>query len=151
MKVIFLNRLSSDMKNSGHSINFRTVILKKVVARYIYTLSNHQEGVCNMYRSSQERINQKKTTSILNQKDTWFRAGGATSTLCVPPTPRSELAKLVEANLGRSRQPEGTKVKVIEGNGLSTSRGLVRANQFPREICSRPECGVSAAMLKEMD
>ena len=88
-KVIFLNRLSSDMKNSGHSINFRAVILKRVIARYISTLSNHQEGVCNMYRSSQERIDQKKTTSILNQKYTWFRAGGATSTLCVPPTPRS--------------------------------------------------------------
>ena len=52
------------------------------MARYTSTLSNHQEGICPMYRPRQEREDQKRT-SIINQKDTWFRSGGATSTSCV--------------------------------------------------------------------
>ena len=79
---------------------------------------------------------------MMNKKDTWFRQSGATSTLCVPPTPGGTLAKMVEKNLQMGRQPEGTRTKVVEGNGICTSRGLVKSNQFPRSSCKRVDCAM---------
>ena len=40
-KVLYLNRLSSEMKNCGHSYAFRRTILKRVVVKYQNSLSNH--------------------------------------------------------------------------------------------------------------
>ena len=139
-KVLQLNRMSSDMKHSGHTQNFRNLILRRIVANYTKSLSNHLEGVHQMYRNKQERDDQKKTTAAMSSKDNWFRSGGATSTLCVPPTPGKELARRVETNLGQSRQPEGTRIKVVEGNGVSICRGMVKTNQFPRGVCYRRDC-----------
>ena len=73
---------------------------------------------------------------MMNKKDTWFRQSGATSTLCVPPTPGGTLAKMVEKNLQMGRQPEGTRTKVVEGNGICTSRGLVKSKQFPEVVAN---------------
>ena len=134
-KVVHLNRLSSEMKNSGHSESFRRTILQRVVSKYENSLSNHQEDKVNMYRTKIEREDQKKANQVLTTNDTWFRKGGYTSTLTVPPTPGGRLASSIEGNLGKGRQPPGTKTKVIEGNGLSSCLGLTKNNQFPREEC----------------
>ena len=47
-KVVFLNRLSLDMRNSGHCFQFRKTILQRVVAKYISSLSNHEEVTLQM-------------------------------------------------------------------------------------------------------
>ena len=141
-KVVHLNRLSSEMKNSGHSESFRRTILQRVVSKYENSLSNHQEDKVNMYRTKIEREDQKKANQVLTTNDTWFRKGGYTSTLTVPPTPGGRLASSIEGNLGKGRQPPGTKTKVIEGNGLSSCLGLTKNNQFPREECNREDCGM---------
>ena len=130
------------MKNSGHSYSFRKTILHRIVARYLSSLSNHLEGRVLMYRNRGEREEMKNQNKLRDRNDTWFRSGGYTSTLCVPPTPGGNLARRVESNLKRGRQPNGTKTKVVEGNGLSSSMGLVRSNQFPQEQCERKDCGL---------
>ena len=79
---------------------------------------------------------------MFNKKDNWFRRGGATSTLCVPPTPGRELARMIEEKLKEGRQPDATRTKVIESNGVSASMGVVRTNQFPREVCHREDCAI---------
>ena len=58
----------------------------------------------------------------------------------VPTTPGGSLANEVRKNLERSRQPEGTKTKVIEDGGVSSRVGLVKSNQFPGEECHRENC-----------
>ena len=141
-KVIHLNRLSSDMKNSGHTANFRKLVLRRILAKYAKSLSNHLEEVWPMYRSRQERDQQQRTAGMFNRKDTWFRRGGATSTLSVPPTPGRGLAQMVEEKLKEGRQPDGTRTKVVESNGVSASMGMVKANQFPRGVCHRQDCVV---------
>ena len=139
-KVGFLNKFSCDMKNSGHSASYRRNILKRVILRYEMSLSNHLEGTKHMYRTRQEREMQKKVGPNLNTRDMWFRKDGSTSILTVPPTPNGELVQLVRKNLQKSRQPAGTKIKVVEGNGSKTGHLLVRTNQFPRETCHREKC-----------
>ena len=65
----------------------------------------------------------------MNQKDTWFRKDGATSTFTVPVTPNGVLADRVRKNLLQGRQPAGTKTRVVEDGGT----GLVKSNQFCRK------------------
>ena len=43
-------------------------------------------------------------------------------------------------NLAKSRQPDVTATKVVEGNGTSNHFGLVKTNPFPIEVCDRAEC-----------
>ena len=140
VKVGFLNKFSSDLRFSGHTANFRRTILNRVLNKYRTDLANHVEGRKTMYRSREERENMKDNTRGSSQKDTWFRAGGATSTLTVPVTPGGILADRVRMNLTRGRQPEGTKTKVLEDGGTCTRNVLTKSNQFPREECSRTDC-----------
>ena len=78
----------------------------------------------------------------LNRNDTWFRKGGFTSTLCVPPTPGGALAKLIGDNLKNGRQANGTKTKIVEGNGLSSGQEMTKSDQFPQEECHRADCAI---------
>ena len=77
---------------------------------------------------------------LKNQRDTWFRSGGYTSTLTVPATENSSLAEKVRRNLESGRQPKGTKTKVIEDGGKSAKCGIVKSNPFPRQTCERELC-----------
>ena len=47
---------------------------------------------------------------------------------------------MVKTNLKKCCQPDGTKTKVVEGNGTKTGHFLVKTNQFPREVCHRDDC-----------
>ena len=80
-------------------------------------------------------MNEEK--KLRNQRDTWFRSGGHTSTLTVPATDNSSLAEIVRKNLEMGRQPKGTKTKVIEDGGKSAKCGIVKYNPFPRQTCER--------------
>ena len=88
-------------------------------------LSNYLEGKKRIYRSSAERKEYKDSLKGGNLRDTWFWKGGNTSTLTVPATPGGILA-----DLKKGRQPEGTKVKIPEDGGVSSSMGLMKSNQF---------------------
>ena len=138
-KVLFLNRFSSDLKRSGHSVSFRRIVLKRVIMKYRADLSNHLEGRKRMYRTREERQEQNQQGRACT-RDTWFRTKGATSTLTVPATPKGTLANLVRENLERSRRPAGTLTKVIESGGTSAQFNLVKSNQFPRDKCHKPDC-----------
>ena len=139
-KVLFLNKFSSDLRYSGHSESFRMTILKRIVGRYRKELSNHLEGKVHLYRSREERETMNHCNRATKQKDTWFRAGGATSTLTVPATPNGLLAEKVRKNLLHGRQPTGTRTKVVENGGLGSRSLLIKSNQFARCKCERNEC-----------
>ena len=94
-KVYFLNKFSSDLRYSGHTVSFRSTVLTRVVARYETELSNHLEERLRMYRSREERNAMKEQNKVSNLRDTWFRSGGYTSTLTVPATPDGVLAERV--------------------------------------------------------
>ena len=139
-KVSFLNKFSSDLRYSGHTTSFRKTVLKRVVERYRTELSNHLEGRKRLYRSREERERIKDANRVCSQKDTWFRAGGATSVLTVPVTPNGQLAETVRKSLLKGRQPVGTKTKVVEDGGACARNFLTRSNQFPRTKCERTDC-----------
>jgi hypothetical protein len=102
-----------------------------------------------MYRSRVERNAMKEQNKVSNLRDTWFRSGGYTSTLTVPATPDGVLAERVRESLEKSRQPTGTKTKVLEDGGQSTKCGLIKSNQFPREKCERENCQLCVQQNQE--
>ena len=122
------------MKYSGHTTSFRGTVLKRILEKYLAELSNHLEGKIKLYRTREERLEMSEANKVKKLRDTWFREGGATSTLTVPATPE------VKNNLNRGRQPDGTQTRVIEDGGVCARVGLVQTNQFPRDECQRKDC-----------
>ena len=74
--------------------------------KYKTDLANHKDGSKQLYRTRVERKIQKQSNGKENQKDTWFRSGGATSTLTVPTTPGGALADEVRKALSRVTSPQ---------------------------------------------
>ena len=72
----------------------------------------------------------------------WFRQSGATTTLSVPTTNNSGLARQLRSKL-KGTGPVGTSVKVLEMPGPTVIQSLVRNNPFPRETCGRAACPIS--------
>ena len=71
---------------------------------------------------------------------TWFRKGGFTCTLSVPPTPGDRLTAMMQNSLTRCSAPGRTKTKVVTRGGRSVRSVLVRSNPFPRQQCDRVTC-----------
>ena len=111
-----------------------------MILKYQNDLSNHNEGKRCLYRSRKDRKDMNEEKKATSDKDTWFRKGGATSTLTVPATPGGILAEKVRKNLESARQPTGTRTKVIEDGGVGSKVGLVSSNQFPHNRCHRNDC-----------
>ena len=72
-------------------------------------------------------------------KSFYILTPGATTTITVPSTNGSSLAKLIRAKL-KDTGPKGTSVKVLEMPGPTVIQSLVRNNPFPRKSCSRTNC-----------
>ena len=61
-----------------------------------------------LYRSKEERKN-----VIKKDKSNWFRAEGATTTITVPTTNNSFLAKQLKEVLARNQGPRGTWTNIL--------------------------------------
>ena len=70
----------------------------------------------------------------------WFRKMGATSTLMVPTSKNSLLAKKLRLVLATNPGPRGTSTKVVEVPGPSLFSGLAVNNPFKPERCRRSNC-----------
>ena len=73
-------------------------------------------------------------------KGTWFRKMGATSTLMVPTTKDSALAKKLRVILASTSGPRGTSTKVVEVPGPTLYSGIAVNNPFLPEDCRRLDC-----------
>ena len=75
-----------------------------------------------------------------NDKATWFREKGATTTLMVPATTNSALAKRLRKEVANHAGPKGTSVKILERPGRPIFSTL-RAK--PTEIeCNNKNCPI---------
>ena len=143
-KAKYISQLMVDMKRSGHRDKFRNTVAQKVVGRYRGQLKNHLDGTAQMYRSKEERQIQMENSGGKKRKDNWFRDGGYTSTIRMPPTPGSSLATEMRNVVESSMSPKGTKPKVTEIGGR-TIWSQLGSNHFQLENCGRGQCGLCAA------
>ena len=109
----------------------REIVSRRILAKYKnYIYSNINEGR-KIYRTKHDRQSDIKAT-----KATWFRRLGATTTLRVPATKNSELAKEIRLVLGQYPGPKGTMVKVQEQPGRPLLSGLT-PNPFNTGKCPK--------------
>jgi hypothetical protein len=138
-KANHVNGLMISMHEAGHSRQFRIVVATRILANYKTIVDNNSNGTKPIYRSKQERRDQKLKEGISN-KATWFRKGGFTATLTVPTTKDSTLVNSTRRALDVAPGPSHTKVKVLERPGVPIMRGISVSNPFPRLNCGRDRC-----------
>ena len=73
-------------------------------------------------------------------KTTWFRNLGATTTIKVPVTRNSDLAKRLRQTLTMYPGPKGTSVKVQEQPGVPILGSLAKGDPFTTDDCHRGDC-----------
>ena len=133
-KVPYINKLMVSMKWSGYSERTRELVGTRILARYNQSLSNFKTEGRSLYRTKEVR------NAILKEdKSTWFRKHGATTTLMVPTTKDSELAKRIREVVKRIPRPKGTSIKVIEKPGEPILQGLAPNNPFKMVSCNREQ------------
>ena len=93
-----------------------------------------------MYRSRQEREEQRKEKGGKTTSSDWMRKCGATTVLNISATKDNQLAKAVEKALSSCPAPSTTVTKVQERPGRSVREALVKGNPFHRPSCGRKFC-----------
>ena len=113
--------------------------MSRVVGKYKKNLDNHMHGIKPMFRTKAEREEQIKATGGKKTKANWFRNAkdNTTSTMTVPTTPGGLLLKQIQTSLASCPAPGKCKTKVLEGEGVTVQRQIVKSNPFPRRSCGR--------------
>ena len=116
------------------------VVPRRILARYTTNLQNYNLYGRTLYRTKEERSQMLKTC-----KATWFRKEGATSTIMVPFTKDSKLAKMVKDVIQNTGGPRGCSVKVMERPGNKINLGLSNNDPFKRTHFDRKNCPLAAS------
>ena len=123
------------MREGGYSEKTREIVAKRTLGKIRMNQWNHEHLQRPLYRTKEQR------KDILKEdKGTWFRKMGATSTLMVPTSKDSLLAKKLRLVLATNPGPRGTSTKVVEVPGPSLFSGLAVNNPFKPERCRRKNC-----------
>ena len=134
-KVTEVNRLMWQMRECGYSENTREIVARRVVGKVNMNEWNLIHLGKPLYRSKEMRRDQVKP-----DKGTWFRAMGATTTLMVPCSKDSALARKLRTILTTNKGPRGTFTKVVEKPGATIFSGISVNNPFLNPECRRNDC-----------
>ena len=128
-KLVHLNKLMVSMKWSGHHQRTRELVLRRILAKMDSDVEIFNNLQRPLYRSKEERRLQD------SNKVTWFKESEATSTITVPVTTGSTLAKRFRETLRPGTGPRGTSVKILEKPGSKITTSVSRNNLFPKGDC----------------
>ena len=127
------------MKNSGHSQNYRTQILKSSFNAFEKMLEEDRKGNKPLYRprswNAENRLQYKE-----NKKNNWYKIAkdsekSYTSIMMVPPTPGSELLKDMKEREYELNKYSTDRIKFVEIEQMLTNK-----NPFENKRCSDKWC-----------
>ena len=122
---------------AGYNSKARETVATRILAKYNSNITNYEEYGRPIYRSKAERKLQVKP-----DKSDWFRGDGTTTTLVVPTTHNSELARIIRNTLKTNKGPRGTQVRVVEQPGIKLMSKLIKSDPFPMDWCGRIDCPI---------
>jgi len=128
------NEFMKRMQFSEHSQEFRTSVAKSAINAYNKIIDKDNEGTEPMYRPKTWR-KAERFTEKRNKSENWFKRGQEESVLFVPATPKSELKKLYEEVIKKSK----LEIKVAERGGTSLVHKLKRNDALESNTC---ECAI---------
>ena len=119
----------------GYSTKDREIVANRIIEKQKNDrISNQIEGR-PIHRSKNERKEQ-----IKKDKSTWFREMGATTTLVVPMSQNSRLAKNLREVIRKYPGPIVTSVKVVEKPGSKILAGIAVNDPFKNTDCNKENC-----------
>ena len=95
----------------------REIVAERTLGKYWTNQWNNTNLQRPLYRTKEEKQSQLK-----EDKGTWFWAMGATTTLMVPTTSGSMLAKRLREVVIHHPGPRGTSSKIVEIRGIRESQ-----------------------------
>ena len=120
------------MKNSGYMAKFRGEVLKAGVSGYNKILEADRNGTKPVYRSLEWRLSARGLEEQRKRKQKRWLGADYKSYIFVPPTPGSELRKIMQEKEKEMRAGGREKyaIKVIESAGNTVERMLVNTDPF---------------------
>ena len=134
-----LTNFMAKLKSSGYSEKFRHEIILSAKSAFRTMIEDDSSGKKPLYRNRDQIDCDKK---VRQSKGRWWNKGTQQykAVLFVPPTPNSELAKLMQKREAELNLNSNERIKIIEKGGLKISQILTKADPFPREFCDEPKC-----------
>ena len=131
------------LKNSGYSAEFRAEVLKSGLAGYNKIIKSDINGTRPMYRSSGWNVSSRRQDKQKKKKN-WLWPFW-TSCIFIPPTPGSDLKKLMQKKEEELRKGgrESFPIKIIETAGKTLEQTLVNNDPFNGHECLDKKCVVS--------
>ena len=127
IKTKHLNRFMHLLKNSGYSETFRRNILESGISGYNKILAADEAGERPLYRPKEWRSRDRRIEKIRKKKN-WLGTFWK-SCIFVPPTPGSELKKMMHEKEEKMRAGgrENWPIKIIEMAGRTLEQTLVKS------------------------
>ena len=134
-----LTNFMARLKSSGYSEKFRHEIVLSAKSAFKTMMEDDISGKKPLYRNRDQIDYDKK---VRQSRGRWWNKGEQKykAVLFVPPTPNSELAKLMQKREAELNSNCNERIKIIEKGGLKISHILSKADPFPREYCDEPRC-----------
>ena len=139
-KASFLTEFCFAMESSGHDNDFREIVIRRAVGKYIRAWERREKEGTEVYRSKEEKQETTRLAGGKPGKGDWFTGLGYSNTLTVPATIGSSLAKKVTDALKHTDPPGGFKTLVLEDGGVPIRRDMIKSNPFPLDTCGRETC-----------
>ena len=113
-----LREFNIAMFTSGHSEVFRLDVTNKILSKYQRQLDNHNNGSVSFYRNKYKHKKYKQLNKVqYYTKSGWHERFGFRAVLNLPPTPNSQLARMVKDEQSSVSFPRGYKMMIRESNG----------------------------------
>ena len=128
------------LKNSGYNQRFRSELLKSGLNGYNKILKAERDGVRPVYRP--KGWNETARWLVKRRKKNNWLGPFWKSCIFVPPTPGSELKKLMQSKEEEMRTGgrETYPIKIIETAGKTLERALVNTDPFDGNKCGDVKC-----------
>ena len=138
-KAGYLTDFSARMLKSGYPGVYREQVIKSGLQAYRKIVERADSGVRPIHRTDNlDRVAREQARTW--KRVSWYRRGGYTTTLFVPPTPGSGLKNLLQQAEARVCQGTGTRIRVVERAGRTLKSMLYTSDPSTKISCSLSDC-----------
>ena len=126
------------MKEAGYDEKYRKLILEKAFKNHDRIVKDAEEGRTPVNRpkdwQKEERMKDKR-----RKRHTWGTRGGCIAPIIIPPTPNSELLKMLR-DVAKSEALPGMKFKIVESGGRTIKSSVQKSNPTASGGCHAGDC-----------